>query len=276
MHALIKFTQKEFAESFQSGILYMNSLNYFQNNGFEDQKDNLEGVILSANPHSSSDLPSSLIDCMPVDILYQAVGFSFCHVFCMSCIEIVTLQESPHGMLVDIRTPADMEKFGEYAVIIDDETEFLRRINQALKDYKYLCGRVNYHPPSLGGHNVNIGHHIVFKREDTVNITGIVGKVKSYDAFDKFDKYRNQKEWRICLYDCNANTGYVEINIGDIHDISHVIKTSDMEKEIYQFKYNQNFLNSHESYFGNASRRELRNLFYQLGNCQAWQLITIG
>lgn len=46
MHILTRFfSQKKFLDAFISGKLYMNTLNYFWNNGFEEQKDIFEGVV---------------------------------------------------------------------------------------------------------------------------------------------------------------------------------------------------------------------------------------
>lgn len=276
MHVLIKFTSKKFAESFQSGNLYMNSLNYFWNNGFDGQKDILEGVISSTNPQNITELPSDFKDIIQSDVLYQAVGFSFCHVFCMACIDLIPLMHISSGLIIDMHTPSNMQEFGEYAVIIDDETEFLKRINRAFKNQKYLCGRVNYHSPTLNNQKIDIGHHLILKREDAINIPNISGKVHQYDAFDKFDKYKSQNEWRICLYDGKPTEEAIQPEIGDIHDISHIVKASDIETEIYKLKYNKNLYSTSEEYYGNINRKELRKLFYELGNNQAWQIFTIG
>ena len=43
MHLLTRFfSQKNFLDAFISGKLYMNTLDYFWNNGFEEQKDIFE------------------------------------------------------------------------------------------------------------------------------------------------------------------------------------------------------------------------------------------
>ena len=47
MHILTRFfSQKKFLDAFISGKLYMNTLNYFWNNGFEEQKDIFEACCL--------------------------------------------------------------------------------------------------------------------------------------------------------------------------------------------------------------------------------------
>ena len=51
MHSLIKFfAEKKYLDEFISGQLYMNTLDYFWKNGFEEQKDIFEGVVLNCTP----------------------------------------------------------------------------------------------------------------------------------------------------------------------------------------------------------------------------------
>ena len=46
MHNLLKFiSKKKYLEDFLNGKLYMNPLNYFWENGFDDQKDIFESVV---------------------------------------------------------------------------------------------------------------------------------------------------------------------------------------------------------------------------------------
>lgn len=200
----------------------------------------MEGVMFSISPQNFSRFPKEFIHVQTADVILQSVGFSFCYVFCMSCIDLIPLMHTPSGTMIDIQTPANMEEFGGYAVVIDDETEFLRRIHRSFKGQKYLCRRVDYHSPTLNGREIHItDSHMVMKISEPFDISDFVRTHRQYDAFDKFDKFSVQKEWRLCLYDGNANVEAIDPDIGDIHDISHVIKTIDLEKELTNFKYNK-------------------------------------
>ena len=53
MLELIRFTSGSHAEEFMAGRLYMNSLGFFWNNGFEGQRDMLEGVAQMQDPKNS-------------------------------------------------------------------------------------------------------------------------------------------------------------------------------------------------------------------------------
>lgn len=254
----------------------MNSLSYFWNNGSEEQKDILEGMILSTSPQNFSDiLPNEFMDIQLTDICFRAVGYAYCHVLCMARIEFKPIMKTQSGTLVDISTPPDMEALGEYAIIINNEAELLRRINQAAGNNKYLCGPVNYHPPMLNGERMEKRHHIVLKSDKTFDIGKIPGNHLRLDAFDKSERYRGQNEWRLCLYDGKKSEKAIDLDIGDLHDISHVVKTRNLESELRKLSKNISRYQQ-DLYYGNANRRELRELLYKLGDNQAWAFSTIG
>ena len=55
MHLLTRFfSQKNFLDAFISGKLYMNTLNYFWNNGFEEQKDIFEKHLSDKTANETS------------------------------------------------------------------------------------------------------------------------------------------------------------------------------------------------------------------------------
>lgn len=280
MRVLAKFTSKQFADSFRQGQLYMNTLNYFWNNGFEDQKDIMEGVILSTPPQNVDFLPADFINLQLIDFQFRAAGYAFCNVFCMSRLEIIPLMTVPDGKVVDISTPANMKDFGDHVVIVDDEEAFLRRIHTAAKKYQYLCGNVNYHDFSLNGTlAMEKTPNILLKTEGIENVFDIrklKGTKRRWDAFDKSTRYRGQNEWRLCLYRDVASTEPFKLDIGDIRDITHMIRAKDLEKEIYKFKFNPKFFQSTEAYYGNVSRKDLRESFYRLGDYKACMFSLIG
>lgn len=277
MHVLAKFLPcQERADSFRKGLLYMNTLHYFWNNGFEDQRDIMEGVILSSSPQDIDFLPADFIAHQLTDIQFRAVGYAYCNVFCMSRFEIVPLMPVQSGSAVDIQTPTNMKDFGEYVVIVDDEEEYLKRINAAAKNYLYLCGNVHYHNPTLNGTPMGKRHHALLQSENVFDIRKLNGAKTQFDAFDKNIRYSGQNEWRLCLYHGIRSTEHLKLEIGDIRDITHLIKAEDLEKEIYKLVYNPKFFQSTEMYYGNVSREDLRELFYKLGDYRAWMFATIG
>lgn len=57
---------------------------------------------------------------------------------------------------------SNMKDFGEYAIIVKNPKEFIRRLDKAIsnKNYQYICGDVNYHPMTLNNKPVNNKHSI--------------------------------------------------------------------------------------------------------------------
>lgn len=279
MHLLIKFTPKlDYARSFQQGKLYMNTLNYFWTNGFEEQRDVLEGVAAKTSPDNLDFLPEDLRSVQYTDIQIQAVGYRYCNVFCMHRIDLKPLGKSPLGTEIAYETASNIEKFGAYAVIVDDEAELLRRINRAANEqqFKYLCGKVNYHKPILNKKPVTSKPNIILKCDETVDM-GLFGTEGRYrDSFDKYDKYSWQNEWRLTLYRGVSDINAYQFNIGDLSDITHIVKTKNLEKKLHKEIQNPKLFNSNESYYGNASRKELYGLFAALGDNQAWLIISVG
>lgn len=276
MFALVKFVPTlERADYFCEGKLYMNTLDYFWHNGFGAQKDILEGIISTVSPEPVG-LPEDFLNHQIADIQYQAVGYAYCNVFCMSQIKIAPLYNTPNGILFDVMPPAGMQEFGEYAVIVDNQVEFLRRINQAAQHYKFLCGHVNYHSPMLNSKEMDKKkHHIILKSQEVFDISQIPGVRARRDAFDKSIVYQSQNEWRLCLYRGEKSTDKFVLDIGDIRDITHVIKTAELEQEILEKGFKPAACNTSDSYYGNISRHDLRELFYKLGDNKAYILSTI-
>lgn len=270
MYKLVKFTNH--AESFQNGCLYMNTMDYFWNNGFDEQKDILEGVIYSVSPKNTTGFDEEFLNVQASDFKIQAAGYAYCNIFCMSIIELLMLN---NGNLIHTFSQ-EMQKFGEKAVIIDNESEYLRRINKAAKDMKYLCGRVNYHKPYLEGNESHPKHTVELKTTEKFDFSSIISNGRKYDAFDKNYKYRAQNEWRLCLYRGERTTDAYPFNIGDLHDITHVVDTKDFLKHFLKEAQKHTLEKGNICYYGNTNRSDLRNMFYELEDNKAWMISTIG
>lgn len=149
MHLLTRFfSQKNFLDAFISGKLYMNTLDYFWNNGFEEQKDIFEGVVCTVPVKDFNGFPMDFQAAQASDYHFRAEGYKFCNVLCFYKIDFIL----ERGLLrYDLND--DMSKFGEYVAIITNEAEFLRRIEAAAKksNYEVLCGDIHYHPQMLNG-----------------------------------------------------------------------------------------------------------------------------
>ena len=167
---LLKFiSREEYVDDFLNGNFYMNTLYYFWdqkpleeakkerekylkahseqnpdnvkisilNKLSRAQGDILEGVVgYGPNVHSELMFGENLLS----DCIYQAVGFQYCNVLCF-----YRLDYKFHAPLFchDVLN-TDMTQFGEYVIIIKDEFELIRRIENAVGNMKFLCGDVEY------------------------------------------------------------------------------------------------------------------------------------
>lgn len=119
MHLLTRFfSQKNFLDAFISGKLYMNTLDYFWNNGFEEQKDIFEGVVCTVPVKDFNGFPMDFQAAQASDYHFRAEGYKFCNVLCFYKIDFIL----ERGLLrYDLND--DMSKFGEYVAIITNNTQ---------------------------------------------------------------------------------------------------------------------------------------------------------
>lgn len=102
-----------------------------------------------------------------------------------------------------------MKSFGDSALIILDSNEFIDRVNEAAKiqGYTTLFGKVNYIDTSNDYANVFLS-----MQEDIRHV-----------ALWKRIMYEYQKECRFIFSPGKANVDHLELQIGDISDISVIV-----------------------------------------------------
>ena len=166
MLELIRFTSGSHAEEFMAGRLYMNSLGFFWNNGFEGQRDMFEGVAQMQDPRDSL-FSEEYQNALCASIMIRAEAFQFCNLLCFHRHFYDPLRGC--GTEIDPR----IGEFGDCAVRITDPDAFINRVYAKAEQQGDICvsGPVAYHA------------------WDEV--------VSEADCFDKLDFYSYQKEWRI-------------------------------------------------------------------------------
>lgn len=302
---LLKYiSKKEYVDDFMAGKLYMNSLYYFWNEyPLEKAKQEKEKIIkeTGANPddvlvpiegglnNQQADIYEGTIAFgkdedfessefkghVLMDSAYRAVGYGYCDVLCF-----YRLDYSIIDRLISYSV-GNMSGFGEYVVIVDNQSELIRRINKASEalGFKYLCGNVTYRRPKLNGVPIEINRpHIALKSELAIDISSkMTGSsiISTRDAFMKMDKYKDQNEWRVALYRGAKETEAYQLDIGDIRDIAHWVKAENMMTEVDRLigKGARAFCNG---FYGNISRKEMKEKFYLLGDNYAHVISIIG
>lgn len=277
MQLLVKYIKnKKYLKEFLSGSLYMNSLDYFWNNGFDEQRDLFEGVVCTVPASKLHMIPNEWKQLQATDFRFRAAGYRYCNVLCFEKLDF-SLDDN---LLLNTNVSNSMSKFGNYIAIISDVNEFIRRVNKKVKElaYKYVCGDVNYHELKKDGMIINSGGAVIFKSvEDGFDIDVMRRRWENTtdrDCFDKTKQYRDQNEWRIALYRGIKDTGAYRLEIGDITDIVTVCQKYDFHEKIQQV-ISEHGLIEQPKYQGNISRKELKRLFCDLGDNKASLMMTL-
>ena len=277
MHNLIKFfSKKKYLDEFISGKLHMNTLDYFWNNGFEDQKDIFEGVVCNVPVKDFRGFPIDFQAVQACDYRFRAEGYKYCNVLCFYKQSYTT-----DGPFVNYEYNTKMEEFGQYVAFITNEREFLRRVGVAAEKekYKYLCGDVRYHQQMLNGkpgHQGNQMHLAMRGRYFTIEELKNRGlSIKKRDCFDKGIQYNGQNEWRVALYRGEKSTEAYKLDVGDLSDIIRWFPVEQFQKGIAE-NVNLYGMSDFEGWYGNINRRDMREAFYELGEQKTTMFATIG
>ena len=299
-HLLLKYiSEYRFLESFIKGELYFNSLYYFWN-GFEIEKaqtgnptsvdeiiknnvygqlDLFEGTIGSEHVEGTfedDDLAGSIMS----DIGYRAVGFGYCDALCFYRSE-VTQMILPNGQSsINYQTNDSLGSLGGFVAIIHDKDELVRRIEKAAEDkgFKYLCGSVTYRMPTLNGGPSKEGASFIMVEEGVVdmNDADTMSRVKGRrDAFVKSTQYEYQNEWRVVLYRGVKEHDAYTLSVGDLNDIVSWSRIEDLRDGIDKAIGKGRVRFSNDIWHGNVSRREMKELFYNLGDYKAQKVMAV-
>ena len=241
-----------------------------------EQKDIFEGVVCTVPVKDFNGFPMDFQAAQASDYHFRAEGYKFCNVLCFYKINFLLEDGLLHCDLND-----DMLKFGEYIAIITNENEFLRRIEAAVKrsHYEVLCGDVHYHLQMLNGKQSKEGPRMYlavkdrfFKIEELQN-RGF--NIRKRDCFDKGVEYHNQNEWRVALYRGEQTTDAYELDVGNLSDIVCCYPVRDIQKGLADC-INRNGVSDTVGWHGTIGRREMRELFYNLGNNNTTMFSIIG
>ena len=206
--SLIKIVScRDYAESILEGNLYCNTVRWFRDNRYDD----FEGsVFMDPDFLRIGDVTIAREErCGPV--IVQPNAISDINIFCMFA------WTSPTGggqMLIDLKSqlgPLDQlrKEFGDYAVVITNVTEFLRRVGHAARQLDTGMGRmVRYVDPTT---------YRTDTRDDPMTIPLV-----------KINRFSHQKEYRIALRTNRKPAGPYTLSIGNIRDITQLLRTEDI------------------------------------------------
>jgi hypothetical protein len=206
----------------QKGLLYMNSLEYFSNlegeEGLALRADELEkvyGILRAGNTHSGCTTLSIKVKDEEVDLGSDAVLTAYfprpqnTMLFCMGA-----LADNEDGLIpceADGKIYFDKRflDFGSHVLLINKPNDFSYRMNTAIKK---LHG-------TFSSKLLDDGYGLV-DYKPLENYSGPIG------LYTKDCKYSWQMEFRISFgvhEQCLNSKGALELDIGDISDISHIV-----------------------------------------------------
>ena len=289
MRQLIKyFATKDYAEMFREGKLYMNSLSFFWEKGFEEQRDIFEGISDTIDK-SKIGFPMDMEQVVSGDIMFRLEAYRYCNLYCFYRVDILDellWNNSTASVFPDtraVRLPdKTMESFGEYVGIIKDEKKFLQRVLDALEP-EWICvtGDVRYRERK--GVIKPISHGIDMATTELYPASHWLrdgaNRTSSKDCFDKTKYYEEQKEWRICLFRNKKDDQPYILNVGDLSDIVELVETSKV-REYLTDKYapclDVDVPPQYSEFIGNVKRREFKERLYEYDGGKGKLMFVIG
>ncbi|GEM_PF-222880 len=226
---LIKFGTKERLESLQKGNLYMNNLKYFNDlektSGISGMGDINDGKLVL------NSLKIQLIDPnddkkiieFDTDKSMLEIGIAQLPVFCMYTIDKRNLIEEEiedentyifkFGFKDEEKTKIQ-SSFGPYALMIKNHDEFIKRLTSAFRknNFHYMGSKVLYSDFSIN---------------EKERIEDCSSNEFRFAYWKDYNKFEHQHEYRV-LCTNNPVEKNMEIFIGDISDITLLLKTEDL------------------------------------------------
>lgn len=241
-----------------------------------EQMDIFEGAVASVSPNKVPEIQQSdLKDHVCRDVVLKAKRYDYCNVACFCRIDY-ELSRMPGATILHWNEP-DMKAFGDYAIIVKNPMEFLRKLQVGIDKlgYKCLCGPVNYHQLTLNVKKAPNKNSLILRRDDSVEIDSYTRKF-NYDAFDKMNRYKKQHEWRIIVNNDIKNEDLLRIPLGDLSDIVLPVKRAEFGTVLDELLRKSQVLPVRDGYYGNFSREEMRKQFYEMGDNRCYLMITVG
>lgn len=207
-YPLIKFKSKELIKSLQSGKIYLNSLKWFREyesaSGDVVVGDSFEAMIYvneATLVFQETGEQVALEDCLIPTV--ESNSYVFCMTYINPQIESFQFNEQQKN---------EFKTFGDTALIILDSYEFINRIRAAAiaKGYSIYFDAVHYYDEDID--LADVWFSLI---QGTHNI-----------AFWKRKAYSYQQEFRILIPGNGILEDHIELEIGDISDIS-IIQCTD-------------------------------------------------
>ena len=228
IYVLVKFFQKEeYANDFIEGKLFANRLSYFKKlEGDEKRGDEDEGAVVFPLGNFTLNL-TVLNEDTGEETILPAIGgpdvvtspvmrpnwFNDINLFCMYALHGGGLQgnsvEDAQDLEGCLKISEACAEFGEYAVVVTNYKEFVKRVYEAAVGAKYgLMGKlVSYYDHENGTPPINSEIETIFAKRR---------------------EYEYQSEYRFAIKTGTVGDNPIVLDIGKIDDITTIFRTSDL------------------------------------------------
>ena len=214
------FDEKLYADKFRSGVLFCRRVSDFRNM-LGGRGDPNEGIYIPDRKNLIFDLVSkNMISGQKQKDKFEGTDFEYIKIqlhaldyINMFCMYAISDDESKIDSMGEHKLSQEMNNLGNYTVAIKDNNEFVNRIKSAAKNnnYQLAKGPITYYEQKTGMPAHEIGMKTLFYKED---------------------KFEYQQEYRFAFDSKTQESNPICLNIGNIHDITMLIKTSDVQYKI--------------------------------------------
>lgn len=206
---LIKFQSREIIESLQSGLVYMNGLGVFINMEEQEEDDEVGDRMEEQIYSTAYVLPSGSACGLRLKVDDGTDNYVFC---------LFYVSENQESFRFNDMQKKKILKFGDTALVIKDFGEFIHRTVNAAKDKGY-----EMHHREVSYYDEN--------DEMNMEVTDCLTRGLCNMAFFKRERYQHQQEYRLAVNKERTGEDHVELDIGDISDISVKVSTEQILDE---------------------------------------------
>lgn len=209
---LVKFVDEEgHAEDLVSGKIYANTLGYYKNleddeeSGRPDDEEGTTAVL--QGEHTSVRLNGHDTTDGLVSVSIRMDWLNYINIYCLYAVPGGSDGEGEPEVLVSDKA----KDMGEFAVVITDVSQFLKRVECAANGsgYRFRHDLVQYYDPLTF-------HHTFQNEEDAI--------------FWKRDRFSYQQEYRLMLDTGRQEDSAITLWVGDLSDITVKVHSSTLSE----------------------------------------------
>ena len=201
-----------YARELLNGSLHMNSIGWFQ-----DNVDELEGSIVFNPPVLRELRINNRVIHSARKLFLKPHQVRQLNAYCMYAMNTGPFDSINRNNLHELQEYLQISEncvrdFGEYAVMVHDVGEFIRRVDAAIGHYDQKHrALVKYYDPDSGSSNVSEDMEI---------------------PFFKPNRFSHEREYRIVVDARNKDESEIKMDIGPIHDIAKLYTSSSIRVNV--------------------------------------------